>query len=417
MLDNGFHDGWATPAIPQLQEPGADLIVSDSEGTWVINFLHVGIAFGPVLALYLMEKIGRKWTLVLSAVPKLVSWILIAFARAPLELYIARYLAGIGSGITLTVTPIYVGEVAMKSTRGPMSTTIAVMINVGTLFVYAIGLYVSRMTLALICLTVPVIFLLTFVWMPESPTYLVRTGRITDAETVLKWSLAQNNVEEEITEIKNYVYRDGEVIEMNLLDNINEMFTRRGNRKALRITLICFTGLMMSGNVPVLAYQTFIFKEAEVNLSTEFSVILTGIALVGAGWVCVSLVKYTGKRMLLLISAPCTALFLAAMALYFTLDGYGINVDAANWIPVVSMVGYVIFYALGLDSIAYAYQGEVFPDNVKGLSAMICALYYALLGILTVQLYQVSTPKITNIEAPCVFPTQYVKFRSDQISR
>lgn len=402
MLDNGFHDGWATPSIPKLQGERSKLLVTERQGAWIITFLHVGIAIGPLIALFLMERIGRKWTLVASGIPKIVSWILIAFAPTYYVLYIARFLAGTGSGITLTVTPIYIGEVADKSTRGPMSTTIAVMINVGTLVVYAIGLYVSRMTLALICLSVPVIFLMTFVWMPESPTYLVRNKRITDAEMVLKWSLAKENVENELDEIKRYVYRDGETEQKTFMQSVRELVTRRGNRKAIRITLILFTGLMMSGNVPVLAYQMFIFEQADVTISTEFSVIGAGLSLVMAGWLCVSLVKFTGKRKLLLISAPLTAFFLASTACYFSLAKHGVDVRMVNWIPVVSIVGYVIFYALGLDSMAYAYQGEVFPDNIKGLAAMICSLYYAVLGIITVQLYQIMQDN-HGVEAPLWF--------------
>ncbi|XP_046466301.1 facilitated trehalose transporter Tret1-2 homolog isoform X1 [Neodiprion pinetum] len=389
MFDNGFQDGWATPSIPELESEDSNISVTGGQISWIIAFLHVGIAVGPFVAFYLMEKIGRKWTLVCSAVPKILAWILIAFAPNYWVLYLARFLAGIGSGITLTVTPIYIGEVADKKMRGPMSTTIAVMINVGTLVVYAIGLYVSRMTLALTCLSVPIIFLLTFIWMPESPMYLVKNKRITDAEMVLKWSLVKENVEDELEEIKRYVYRDDDTKQQSIWKNAGEIVSRRGNRKALRITLICFSGLMLSGNVPVLSYQAEIFKRAHLNISTNFSVIGAGLSLVVAGWVCVSIVKFTGKRTLLLISAPFTAFFLAAIALYFTLEEYGVEVDSVNWIPMVCMVGYVVFYALGLDSMAYAYQGEVFPDNVKALSAMICSLFYAILGVVTVQLFQI----------------------------
>lgn len=391
MFDNGFQDGWSTPSIPLLLSEDSDIPVTSFQGSWVINFLHVGIAVGPFFAFYFMENIGRKWTLICSAVPKILAWILIAAAPNHWVLYIARFLGGFGSGITLTVAPIYIGEVADKSMRGPMGTTIAVMINVGTLVVYAIGLWVSRTTLALICLTVPVLFLATFIWMPESPMYLVRQKRITDAELVLKWSLVKENIEDELEEIKRYIYRDGENSETSIFERLHMLVSRRGNRKAMRITLLTFSGLMLSGNVPVLSYQADILEQAHINIETNWIIIIGALCLVAAGWVCVSLVKFLGKRTLLLISAPFTAFCLASMASFFTLEKYGVEVDNVNWIPFVSMLGYVMFYALGLDSMAYAYQGEVFPDDVKALSAMVISLYYAVLGVVTVQIYTVRT--------------------------
>ncbi|XP_048509438.1 facilitated trehalose transporter Tret1-like [Athalia rosae] len=402
MLDNGFHDGWATPSLPDLLAENSDIRLTDSQGGWLIAYLHVGIAIGPLLALYAVEKIGRKWTLVLSGLPKIISWVLIAFGSNRYWLYSARFFGGAGSGITLTVTPIYIGEVASKRWRGPMSATIAVMINVGTLLVYAIGHYVKRKLLALICLSVPITFIITFVWMPESPVYLVRKNKITEAETVLKWSLAEENVDESMEEIKRYVYRNESSKENGFLENSRELFSRRGNRKALRIALILFSGLMLSGTVPILSYQSEIFDLAHIKISNDVSIIGAGFALVIAGWVCVSLVKITGKRLLLLISTPLTAFFLGAIAMYFTLEKFGVEVDSWNWVPLISMYGYVMFYALGLDSMAYAYQGEVFPDNVKALSAVICSLYYAFLGITTVQGYQ-TMQDYWGIEGPMWF--------------
>ena len=340
-----------------------------------------------------MDRIGRKWTLLVAALPKVCSWIAVALANDYIVLYLARLLAGIGCGITYSVMPMYLGEISSKRTRGPLGTLMAVLINIGILLIYAIGLYVSRYTMALISLAVPVIFIVTFVWLPESSVFLTRKNRLHHAERTLKWSLGKDNVDAELDEIKRIVYSEEESSSgTSFIRSLREAYRTAGNRRAFGIAIILLSALTLTGAAPILAYQSYICKEAGFEIGSDLSIITTGCAIVLAGITCVTLVRSVGKRKLLLFSAPLCVLSLGIIATFFTLMSNGFDVSMIRWIPTVFLVVYVIVYGLALNPVPLAYVGEIFAFDVKVPAAICCSLYYAITTTATVKFYQVGCP-------------------------
>ena len=82
--------------------------------------MYVGVGLGSIVPFLLMDRIGRKGTLLFATIPKIASWILIGLAATIGQLYIGRLMAGVGCGITYSVMPMYLGEVSSKKTRGPL---------------------------------------------------------------------------------------------------------------------------------------------------------------------------------------------------------------------------------------------------------------------------------------------------------
>ena len=163
IIDSGLHEGWSTPILPKFEQDDP-LRVSTDKVVWVVNLLYVGVGLGSIVPYLLMDRIGRKGTLLFATIPKISSWILIGLAATLPQLYIGRILAGIGCGITYAVMPMYLGEVSSKRSRGPLGTLMAVLLNIGMMMAYAIGLWVTRFTMSMIAVWVPIIFLLTFIY-------------------------------------------------------------------------------------------------------------------------------------------------------------------------------------------------------------------------------------------------------------
>lgn len=60
-----------------------------------------------------------------------------------------------------------------------------------------------------------------------------------------------------------------------------------------------------------------------------------------------------------------------------------------TWLPVTSIVGYMIFDTIGLASLPYVIVSELFPTNVKALATMSISIVGALGGMVTMKLYQI----------------------------
>lgn len=122
IIDSGLNEGWSTPIIPKFDQDDP-LKVSSDKVVWIVNLMYVGVGLGSVVPFLLMDRIGRKGTLLFATIPKIASWILIGLAATVPQLYCGRILAGIGCGITYAVMPMYLGEVSSKRTRGPLGST------------------------------------------------------------------------------------------------------------------------------------------------------------------------------------------------------------------------------------------------------------------------------------------------------
>ncbi|XP_011137571.1 facilitated trehalose transporter Tret1 [Harpegnathos saltator] len=389
VIDCGFHEGWCTPTISKFN--GEDpLSATSNEIAWIVNLMYVGVGIGSLIPFALMNSIGRKGTLLITTIPKIASWLFIGLSTSTHYIFVGRVLAGIGCGVTYAVMPMYLGEISSKRTRGPLGTLTAVLINIGVLLIYTIGLWISRFTMAMISVCAPVLFLLTFIWLPESSVFLTRKNKLEPAMRTLRWTLGKENVDEELEEVKRIVAIEDKCGQISLGEMFKQTVTKTQNRRAFRIALIVLSGLSLTGAAPILVYQSYIFDQAGFEISTNASIILTGIAIVVAGSVCVTLVRFTGKRLLLLIATPICVLSLATIAIFFQLQSGGYDVSRFKWVPTVFVVIYVLGFGLGLNPIPLAYIGEIFAYEVKVPAAMFSALYYALSTIVVVKLYQVS---------------------------
>jgi hypothetical protein len=78
-----------------------------------------------------------------------------------------------------------------------------VAFNVGILYVYAVGVMENYMLLNLTCLAIPIIFVLQFIWMPETPQYFLSKDNSAGAAKSLQWLRGRNHdVKHELQQLK-----------------------------------------------------------------------------------------------------------------------------------------------------------------------------------------------------------------------
>lgn len=86
-------------------------------------------------------------------------------------------LSGLATGSFCVVAPMYISEIAESSIRGTLGTLFQLTLSVGILLVYIIGSMVSWTTLSVLCLLVPVALFIGMLFLPETPTYLLKKVR------------------------------------------------------------------------------------------------------------------------------------------------------------------------------------------------------------------------------------------------
>lgn len=58
------------------------------------------------------DKIGRKKSLIAIAIPQILSWVLIMFARKSVLILISRFLSGLSGGALYVIIPLFTSEIS-----------------------------------------------------------------------------------------------------------------------------------------------------------------------------------------------------------------------------------------------------------------------------------------------------------------
>lgn len=82
----------------------------------------------------LIARLGRRRTMLMSALPFSAGWAMIAFAPNIALLYTGRFITGFCGGAFTVAVPAYVAEVSEDTIRGTLAVSFILMLCVGILF-------------------------------------------------------------------------------------------------------------------------------------------------------------------------------------------------------------------------------------------------------------------------------------------
>jgi sugar porter (SP) family MFS transporter len=96
-----------------------------------------GTVLGALIGAWPADRLGRKPTLLWTGVLYTVSGILSAYAWGPYSLIIARFIGGVGIGVSTVVAPMYITEIAPPAYRGRLTGLFQFNIVFGILMAFA----------------------------------------------------------------------------------------------------------------------------------------------------------------------------------------------------------------------------------------------------------------------------------------
>lgn len=382
--------GWTSPMTPVLASTDhdknpLDSIPTDSESSWIASLVALGALIAPFIAGPLAEKFGRRLTLLGSSAFFIVSWIMLLTTTTVVQILAARLIQGFGVGFVMTVQTMYIGEIASNEYRGALGSLMQLCIVTGILYVYAIGPYVSYYALQWACLALPIIFAVSFFFMPETPAYYISKGRKGDAIDSLRFLRGKSvdGVQDELAETTRTV-EDAMKNKASMMD----LFKNKGNIRALIICSGLISFQQLSGINVILFYTQTIFMKTGSSLAPEISTILVGIVQVLASGATPLIVDRLGRKIILLVSAAGMCLAHGTMGLYFYMDHIKSDaVHSISWLPIFSLIFFVTVYCVGFGPLPWAVLGEMFPANVKSVASSIVASNCWVLGFLILQFF------------------------------
>ncbi|XP_067327942.1 solute carrier family 2, facilitated glucose transporter member 8 [Anolis sagrei] len=385
-LSFGFVLGYSSPAIPSLkQSVRPELQLDASQESWFGSVVTLGAAAGGILGGFLVERAGRKLTLMLCAVPFVFGFAVILSAQNAWMLYLGRVLTGVASGVTSLAVPIYISEIAHSGVRGMLGSCVQLMVVIGILGAYTAGLVLEWRWLAVLCCIPPCLLLGFMAFMPETPRFLLlRQKREHEALAALRF-LRGPRVEHH-RECLALQAHAGEQEALTFAE-----FKDPSIYKPFCIGISMMFFQQVSGINAIMFYAETIFKDANFKNSGAASVIVGSIQVFFTA-VAALLIDKTGRKVLLVLSGLIMAASTATFGMYskmflpipnntsqVLLLNSQLNLAVAEgpnlaWLSVLSLGLFIAGFALGWGPIPWLLMSEISPLRARGAVSGACVL-------------------------------------------
>ncbi|XP_026479970.1 facilitated trehalose transporter Tret1-like [Ctenocephalides felis] len=364
--------GWSSPALSALStsnpSPGKDILfqLTDEEASWIGGLICIGALFGGPLYAWLAGVRGRKFAGCCLVLPYAISWFCIIFAKSAWWMFAGRTFAGIAGGGIIVLVPMYVSEIADDNIRGALGSWLVLLINVGLLIGYLLGACVTYFWLNIILSLGPILFLILFLVVPETPVWLVRSGRVEEARRAICWlkGLEPEKCENELIIRQELDKLKPKFEEQEKTASFKELVTSKCSRRGLTIGLILIFFQQSSGLFAVLSYASLILEQAGItNLTPNQAAVILGAIQVFGGLLSSVLVERAGRKVLICVSSSFVGICLAALGTHAGLREKGYDVTGWSWVPVTSLCGAVLFAGFGIGNLPFVVISEIFENK------------------------------------------------------
>lgn len=185
--------------------------------------LIVSMSFltGTVVTIFsgtVADLIGRRPLLIASSIMFFFNGLVILWAPSVTVVLLSRILDGVAIAFAITLTPLYISEIAPADIRGQLTTLTQFACSTGMFLAYiwmfsmSLGDSSWRVMLGVISIPSVAYFFLAVFYLPESPRWLVSKGRIAEAEKVLKRLRGTEDVSGELALLAEGLSPGGEAI-------------------------------------------------------------------------------------------------------------------------------------------------------------------------------------------------------------
>lgn len=389
---------WPSPTIPKLLTPDYNVTIEQASYLTIIPALSMIVAT-PIFCI-LLDKIGRKKNLIIMTVIHIISWLLIAFATNIYIFYLSRVVSGLGDACGFATLPAYIAETATPRVRGFYGNTMMIAMFIGQFLINCVGYYLSIRTTALIMLSIPILFLVVFYFMPETPYYYVMKNDEENARKSLRKLRRIKDVDMELKQITADVLR-----QMSEPSRYSDLWNIKSNRMAVIIANVARCSQQFGGISALVVYTQYIFEQAGGDISSGASAMIFSGMLAVVNVFANFISDRLGRRRSMVISCFLCGIALLGETIYFYLQtNTDIDVSVAGWFPVAGLAVYVFAFACGVGVVPTLLLGELFSTGIRSKAAMTTNILFAIYLSVTNKLFQLLLQSF-GLWAPFLFFT------------
>lgn len=351
---------------------------------WYVGSALIGSIIGVLIAGITSDKLGRKVSLIFSAILFALSGVGCGLAQNINQLILYRIVGGLGIGMVSIISPMYISEIAVANYRGRLVAMYQLAITVGFLGAYLINFQLLQYSLATSVFnssllekvfvkevwramlgmeSAPaVLFLVVIFFIPESPRWLIMHGKSLKASAILK-----------------NINRDRQIAENEIHSIENQTLKQRSGGYALLLkppylktlligVAIAILGQFMGVNA-VLYYGPKIFKDSGLSDGDSlFYQALIGMVNVVTTIIALFIIDKVGRKKLVYYGVSGMVICLVLIGIYFWKEN---DWHWSGEILLSLFLLYVFCCAVSVSAVVFVLISELYPNVIRGAAMSI----------------------------------------------
>src|ERR671916_862541 len=338
----------------------------------IVSFLLVGAMVGALSGGPLSDRIGRRPTTLLAAIIFGFGALAVAFDPSVAFIVLGRFLLGLGVGLASMIVPLYIAEIAPAARRGALVSLNQLMITIGILLSYIVGVIFTPIEgwryMFGVALIPALILGIGMFMLPESPRWLFEHGQVAKARTVLSRSRSPEEVDQEFREMEEIKELEEEQARVSYKELLAPYV-----RPALIIGIGLAIFQQITGINTVIYYAPTILQNVGFSEGGAIAATAVGVGLVNVGFtiLAVRIIDRAGRRPLLIVGLIGMTVSLALLGVVFATGGAG---GAAGVLATVCLGLYIASFAISLGPVFWLMISEIYPLNIGGKAMSVASL-------------------------------------------
>ncbi|KAK1758007.1 putative sugar transporter [Echria macrotheca] len=344
----------------------------------ISSLMTLGAFISSGTAGFVASRFGRRHCLWAACALCCVSNVIMMATEDIGALYAGRFLIGLANGYFMTFSQLYIQESSPARYRGWFLTMFQFFTSFGTL----IGTIIDWATanrpdksaylipLGMIYI-VPAFMTVALFFIPESPRWLILTGKYEEGTKALAWLRPDGApVEQEAAEIRSAIEAERE---MGAGVQFVDMFKNAVDLRRTVLAVGAVTLQAASGSMFIIAYKAYFLRMAKVADPFAMSNVLSVMGIAAILFNSLIVVRFGRRRAILMIGLAVCGVFQLIIAVIYDKLGRD-HAGAANTLVALTCL-YMMSYNGMIASYAWLAGGEIPSQRLRsytfGLAAAV----------------------------------------------
>lgn len=325
----------------------------------IVSVVPVGALLGAIISGLSANWLGRRRSIITSAILFVGGTLCAALATTLLMLVWGRLIMGFAVGLSAMIVPMYLSEVAPPKIRGMAVFIFQLAITIGILLAFIINyIYAGHANWRMMfgVAIIPSVILWVGMWLlPASPRWLMMQGKTDQARRTLQ-RLDATNASQQMRELEES------------LQHKQAKFGELFSKKMFPLVAVAF-GLFVfqqfTGINTIFYYAPTVFHSAGF-IGTKGAIlasVATGVCNVLSTFVGIALVDRWGRRKLLFMGMTGMIICLVVVGLGY----HGVFGKDIAALTIIAVLAFIFFFATSIAGCAYLIMSELFPLRLRSV--------------------------------------------------